>query len=140
MGRPFGSRREVDRAAFQAGSCSCKSEAVVKGDIARKGWRDGIEAVVVVKRLSAAPEEVVSVGAGRNQDCMVEEDHRRVDRAAYSVVAEQAAVVACSAAAQGRAWVAWAQAQAHWALDCSSPVLTSETVFDVSTWLYSVWL
>ena len=78
----------------------------MKGDIVQTGWRAGIEAVVVVKRLSAAPEEVVSVGAGRNQGCMVEEDHRRVGRAACSVVAEQAAVVACSAAARGRAWVA----------------------------------
>lgn len=78
----------------------------MKGDIARTGWRAGIEAVVVARRQSAAPEEVASVVAGRNQDCMVEEDHRRVGREACSVVAEQAAVVACSAAAQGRALVA----------------------------------
>ena len=104
--RPSGSRREVDRAAFQAGSCSCKSEAVVKGDIVQTDWRAGIEAVVVVKRLSAAPEEVVSVVAGRNQDCMVEEGHRRVGMEVCFAVAEQAVVVAYSAAAQGRAWVA----------------------------------
>ena len=104
--RPFGSRREVDKAAFQAGSCSCKSAVVAKGDTGLTGSRAGIEAVVVVKRLSAAPEEVVSVVAGRNQDCMVEEGHRRVGMEVCFAVAEQAVVVACSAAAQGRAWVA----------------------------------
>jgi hypothetical protein len=103
--RPFGSRREVGRAVSQAGSCSCTNEVVVKGDTGRISWKAGIEAVVVVRRLSAALEEVASVVAGRNQDCMVEEGHRRVGREECSVVAEQAVDV-CSAAARAQAWVA----------------------------------
>ena len=103
--RPFGSRREVGMAAFQAGSCSCKNGVVVKGGTGRTGWRADIEAVVVVRRPSAALEEVASVVAGRNQDCMVEEGHRRVGREECSVVAEQAVDV-CSAAARAQAWVA----------------------------------
>ena len=105
-GRPFGSRREVDKAAFQAGSCSCKSAVVVKGDTGLTGSRAGIEAVAVALRLSFALEVVASVVAGRNRDCMEEEGHRRVGMEVCFAVAEQAVVVACSAAAQGRAWVA----------------------------------
>jgi hypothetical protein len=104
-GRPFGSRREEGRAASQAGSCSCKNGVVVKGDTGRRGWRAGIEAVVVAKRLSVAPEEVASVVAGRSQDCMVEEGHRRADTEECSVVAEQVVDV-CSAAARAQAWFA----------------------------------
>lgn len=92
-------------AAFQAGSCSCKSVVVVKDDTERTGWRVDIGAVVVVRRPSAVLEEVASVVAGRSQDCRVEEDHHRVDREVCSAVAEQA-VVACSAAARAQAWVA----------------------------------
>lgn len=105
-GRPFESRRVVGTAAFQAGSCSCRSAVVVKGDTERRGWRAGIEAVVVVKRLPFALEEVASVVAGRSQGCMVEEDHHRVDREVCSAVAEQAVDVVCSAAARAQAWVA----------------------------------
>ena len=104
-GRLSDNRREVDRAAFQAGSCSCKNVIVVKGDTGRTGWRVGIEAVVVVRRPYAALEAVVSVVAGRSQDCMVVEARRRVDREECFAVAEQA-VVGYSAAVQGRAWVA----------------------------------
>lgn len=89
-------------AASQVGSCSCKSVVVVKGDTGRRGWRVGIEDVVVVRRPSAALEEVASVVAGRSQDCRVEEDHRRVDREVCFAVAEQV-VVACSAAARAQA-------------------------------------
>lgn len=105
-GRLFGSRREEGRVAFQVDSCSCKSEVVVKGDTGRTGWRAGIEAVVAAWRLSVAQEEVASVVAGRSQDCMVEEDHRRVDMEACFAVAEQAVVVVCFAAARAQAWVA----------------------------------
>jgi len=104
-GRPFGSHLEVGRVAFQAGSCSCRSGVVAKGGTGRTGWKAGIEAVVVGSRLSAAQVEVASVVVGRNRGCMVEEVHRRVDREGCFAVAEQAVVV-CSAAAQGRAWVA----------------------------------
>ena len=92
-------------AAFQAGSCICKSAVVVKADTGRTGWRADIGVEVVEKRPSAALEAVASVVAGRSQDCRVEEDHRRVDREVYSAVAEQA-IVACSAAARAQAWVA----------------------------------
>lgn len=105
-GRPFGSRREEGKAAFQVGSCSCRSEVVVKDDTGRKGWRVGMEAVIVARRLSSALEEAGSVVVGRSQDCMVEEGHRRVGMEVCFAVAEQAVVVAYSAAAQGRAWVA----------------------------------
>ena len=105
VGRPFESRREVGRAAFLAGSCSCKSEVVLVGDTGRTGWRAGIEAVVVVRRLDAVLEVVESVVAGRSQGCMVEEGHRKVDREECFAAAVQAVVV-CSAAAQGRPWVA----------------------------------
>jgi hypothetical protein len=104
-GRPSGSRREVGMAASQAGSCSCKNGVVVKGDTGRISWKAGIEAAVVAKRLFVAPEEVASVVAGRSQDCMVEEGHRRADTEECSAVAEQAVDV-CSAAAQAQAWVA----------------------------------
>lgn len=104
-GRPFGSRREAGRAVFQAGSCSCKSAVVVKGDTGRTSWKAGIEAVVVVRRLCAALEEVASVVAGRSQGCMVEAGHRRADTEECSVVAGQAVDV-CSAAARAQAWVA----------------------------------
>lgn len=103
--RPFESRREVGMAVFQAGSCSCRSVVVVKGDTGRTSWKAGTEAVVVVRRLPAATEEVASVVAGRNQDCMVEVGHRRVDTEECSAVAEQAVDV-CSAAARAQAWVA----------------------------------
>lgn len=106
FGRPFGTRHEEDKVVFQAGSCSCKSAVVVKGDTGRTGWKAGIEAVAVALRLSFALEEVASVVAGRNQDCMVEEGHRKVGKEGCFAVAERAAVVVCSAAAQGRAWVA----------------------------------
>jgi len=102
--RLFGSRREVGRVAFQAGSCSYRSVVVVEDGTAPTSWRAGIEAVVVVWRLAAALEEVVSAAAGRSQDCTAEEDRRRVDREECSVVAEQ--VVVRSAAAQERPWVA----------------------------------
>ena len=105
-GRLFGSRREVGRVAFQVDSCSCKSEVVVKGDIGRKGWRVDIAAVAVGRRLPVVLEEVASVVAGRSQDCMVEEGHRRVDMEACFAVAEQAVVVVCFAAARAQAWVA----------------------------------
>ena len=104
-GRLSDIRREVDRAAFQAGSCSCKSAVVVKGDTGLTGSRAGIEAVAVALRLSFALEVVASVVAGRNRDCMEEEGHRRADTEECSVVAEQAVDV-CSAAARAQAWVA----------------------------------
>ena len=99
-GRLFGNRREAGRVASQADSCSCKSAVVVKGDTGRTRWRVGIEAVIVVWCLSFALEEVVNVVAGRNQDCMVAEGRRRVDKEVYFAVAEQATVVVCSAAAR----------------------------------------
>jgi hypothetical protein len=104
-GRPFGSLREVGRAVSQAGSCSCTNGVVVKDDTGRRGWKGGIEGVVVVRRLSAALEEVASVVAVRNQDCMVEEGHRRAGTEECSAVAEQAVDV-CSAAARAQAWAA----------------------------------
>jgi hypothetical protein len=104
-GRLSDIRREVDRAAFQAGSCSCKNGVVVKGGTGRTGWRADIEAVVVVRRPSAALEEVASVVADRSQDCMVVEVRRIVDREECSAVAEQA-VDGYSAAVRGQAWVA----------------------------------
>jgi hypothetical protein len=103
-GRPCGSRHDEGTVAFRAGSCSCKNGVVVKDDTGQRGWRAGIEAVVVVRRPSAALEVVASVVAGRSQDCMVVEVHRKVGREECFAVAEQA-VVGCSAAAQGRAWV-----------------------------------
>jgi hypothetical protein len=75
------------------------------GDTGRTGWKAGIEVVVAVKRLDAVLEAVASVVAGRSQDCMAEEDRRRVDREECFVEVDQAAV-ACSAAAQERPWVA----------------------------------
>jgi hypothetical protein len=104
-GRPFGSRRAVGRAAFQAGSCSCKSVAVVEGGIEQTSWRAGIEAVVVGWRLGAALVEVASVVAGRSQGCTVAEGHRRVGREECFAEAVLAVVVCC-AAAQERPWVA----------------------------------
>jgi hypothetical protein len=114
-------------AVSQAGSCSCKSEVVVvvevgTGPINVKADTEDAATDVAGWRLVVAQAEVGSVVSAQSQDCRAEEVHRKAGKEECSGRMEQA-IVACSAAAKGQEWVAWAQAQAGCRPDCSTPVL-----------------
>jgi hypothetical protein len=91
----FDTRPGEGMVASRVGIHNCKSAAVVEGGTGLTGVWVCTEAAVAVagSRLPFAPAEAASVVVDRNRHCRVEEDRHRAGMEAYSVVAEQAAVV-----------------------------------------------